>query len=146
MAAWIAKTKGTVIRTVRKRMKEAQLTPTTFEADRERDAVLALQLLHHFLGPEDLVWLNQFEAFHLDESDSMALLYLREVGAIDNAVYRSLSSLDTLKASAKLRHPRDLGLLEQKDKGPATYYVATGPVAMPTQPEFPWSLPDLLDS
>jgi ATP-dependent DNA helicase RecG len=65
----------------------------------------------------------------------MALLYLREVGAIDNAVYRTLSSLDTLKASARLRHLRDLGLLEQKEKGRAAYYVAAGPLILAALPE-----------
>ena len=131
----LAETKGTGIRTMRKLMKDAQLTPPTFESDRERDAFLALLLLHHFLGAEDLAWLKQFEALHLDESDSMALLYLREVGAMDNAVYRSLSGLDTLKASAKLRHLRDLGLLEQKEKGRAAYYVAAGPMILAALPE-----------
>ena len=124
----LAETKGTGIRTMRKLMKEAQLTPPTFESDRERDTFLALLLLHHFLVEEDLTWLKQFAAFHLDESDSMALLYLREVGAIDNAAYRNISGLDTLKASARLRHLRDLGLVEQKDKGRAAYYVAANPM------------------
>lgn len=121
----LAETKGTGVRTMRRLMKEAQLTPPTFESDRERDAFLVLLLLHHLLGEEDLAWLKRFEAYHLDDSDALALLYLREVGAINNSVYRSLSSLDTLRASAKLRRLRELGLIDQKDKGAATHYVAT---------------------
>ena len=125
----LAETKGTGIRTMRRLMREAQLSPPTFESDRDRDAFLALLLLHHFLVEEDLVWLKQFEAFNLDDTDSLAVLYLREVGAIDNSAYRTLGSLDTLKASAKLRHLRDLGLLEQMEKGSATYYLPSGPLA-----------------
>ena len=137
----LAETKGTGIRTMRRLMREAQLSPPTFESDRDRDAFLALLLLHHFLVEEDLVWLKQFEAFNLDDTDVLAVLYLREVGAIDNSGYRTLGSLDTLKASAKLRHLRDLGLLEQKEKGAATYYLPAGPLvdALTSSPPRSWS-------
>lgn len=43
---------------------------------------------------------------------------------MDNRVYRQFAGCDTLKASAKLSMMRDLGLLEMKGKGKATYYVA----------------------
>lgn len=51
------------------------------------------------------------------------LCVLRKTGAIDNRVYRQLSGCDTLKASAKLAAMRNDGLLAQKGKGTATYYV-----------------------
>nr|WP_005035741.1 hypothetical protein [Holophaga foetida] len=63
--------------------------------------------------------------------------------AIDNAAYRTLASLDTLNASAKLRHLRDLGLLEQKGKGSATHYIAAGPLAGAPQPDKPQALSDM---
>jgi ATP-dependent DNA helicase RecG len=47
----------------------------------------------------------------------------REAGAIDNAAYRALNKVDTLAASAALRRLRDAGLLQQKGRGSATYYV-----------------------
>ena len=50
---------------------------------------------------------------------------VREAGAIDNAAYRALSKVDTLAASAALRRLRDAGLLVQKGRGSATYYVPT---------------------
>ena len=50
-------------------------------------------------------------------------MFLREAGAIDNCFYRQLSGCDTLKASAKLAAMRNDGLLAQKGKGTATYYV-----------------------
>ncbi len=50
-------------------------------------------------------------------------MFLREVGAVDNRVYRQFAGCDTLKASAKLSMMRDAGLLEMKGRGKATYYV-----------------------
>jgi ATP-dependent DNA helicase RecG len=46
---------------------------------------------------------------------------LRAVGAINDAFYRSMNHMDTLSASGHLRRLRDLGLLDQKGKGAATY-------------------------
>jgi ATP-dependent DNA helicase RecG len=44
---------------------------------------------------------------------------------IDNATYRDLNRVDVLNASNHLRRLRDQGLLEQRGKGSATYYVPT---------------------
>ena len=49
------------------------------------------------------------------------LVFLREVGAVDNRVYRQFARFDTLKASAKLSMMRDAGSLKVKDWGMATY-------------------------
>jgi ATP-dependent DNA helicase RecG len=57
--------------------------------------------------------------------EAKALIVVREAGAIDNATYRELSKVDTLAASAALRRLRDAGLLAQKGRGSATYYVPT---------------------
>jgi len=51
------------------------------------------------------------------------LIFAREVGAINNAAYRNMNLGDTLEASARLRRLRAEGLLHQKRKGSATYYV-----------------------
>ena len=48
---------------------------------------------------------------------------VRELGAIDNAAYRSINRTDTLNASGHLRRIRDLGLLEMMGSGSRTYYV-----------------------
>lgn len=55
----------------------------------------------------------------------LVLGVVREAGAIDNATYRDLSKVDTLAASQALRRLRDAGLLAQKGRGSATYYVPT---------------------
>lgn len=59
----------------------------------------------------------------LDDTERIEAKRASEAGAIDNAAYRALSKVDTLAASASLRRLRDAGLLLQKGRGSATYYV-----------------------
>jgi ATP-dependent DNA helicase RecG len=53
------------------------------------------------------------------------LIVIREKGSISNEEYRTMNGVDTLTASSHLRRLRDLGLLEQKGRGNATFYVPT---------------------
>ena len=120
-----AETKGSGIRVMREAMDEAGLSPPLFESDRSADLFVARYLFHHFLGPEDIAWLAQFRDAHLSDDEARALVFVREAGAIDNAAYRELAKIDTLAASGALRRLRDAGLLSQKGRGSATYYVPT---------------------
>lgn len=120
-----AETKGTGIRVMREAMVEANLTPPTFESDREKDQFIATFLFHHFLGPEDLAWLAQFQDARLTDEEARALIFVRETGAIHNADYRDINRVDVLTASGHLRRLRDLGLLEPRGKGSATFYLPT---------------------
>lgn len=120
-----AETKGSGIRVMRDMMDRAGLTPPTFESDRAQDKFTARYLFHHFLGPEDLAWLSRFKGLSLTDEEARALIWVREVGAIDNSTFRELNKVDTLAASKRLQHLRDVGLLQQKGKSSATYYVPT---------------------
>ena len=120
-----AETKGSGIRVMRQAMQQAGLSPPLFESDRGRDEFVARYLFHHFLGPEDIAWLAGFRDLHLADDDAKALVFVKEAFAIDNASYRELTGVDTLTASQSLRRLRDAGLLEQKGRGSATYYVPT---------------------
>ncbi len=120
-----AETKGSGIRVMRESMEQAGLTPPLFESDRSGDHFVARYFFHHFLGEEDIAWLARFRDLHLGEDEAKALIVVREAGAIDNATYRELSKVDALAASAALRRLRDAGLLAQKGRGSATYYVPT---------------------
>jgi len=135
----LAETKGTGIRAMRDAMTRANLTLPLFESDREKDTFTVTLLVHHLLGPEDVTWLAQFKDCDLTEDEARALIWVREIGAINNAAYRDINGLDTLTASGHLRRLRDLGLLDQRGKGVATYYVPTQrlvpPKGPPTEPE-----------
>lgn len=120
-----AETKGSGIRVMRDTMEQAGLTPPLFESDRGNDQFVARYFFHHFLGADDVAWLARFKDAQLSADEAKALVVVREAGAIDNASYRALNKVDTLSASAALRRLRDAGLLVQKGRGSATYYVPT---------------------
>lgn len=128
-----AETKGSGIRVMREIMEQAGLTPPLFESDRGADQFVARYFFHHFLGDDDIAWLAQFRELQLTEDEAKALIVVREAGAIDNATYRGLSKVDVLAASQALRRLRDAGLLAQKGRGSATYYVPTERLAMPEE-------------
>ena len=121
----LAETKGSGIRVMRDSMEQAGLTPPLFESDRGNDQFVARYFFHHFLGAEDIAWLAQFKDLQLNEDEAKALIVVREAGAINNGTYRELTKVDTLTASQALRRLRDAGLLAQKGRGSATYYVPT---------------------
>lgn len=120
-----AETKGSGIRVMRESMEQAGLTPPLFESDRGTDQFVARYFFHHFLGEDDIAWLARFRDLHLSDEEAKALIVVREAGAIDNATYRALNKVDTLSASQALRRLRDAGLLTQKGRGSATYYIPT---------------------
>jgi ATP-dependent DNA helicase RecG len=120
-----AETKGSGIRVMRESMEQAGLTPPLFESDRGADQFVARYFFHHFLGEDDIAWLARFRDLHLSDEEAKALIVVREAGAIDNATYRALNKVDTLSASQALRRLRDAGLLTQKGRGSATYYIPT---------------------
>ena len=119
----IAETKGSGIRAMRELMLAHDLLPPTLESSRRPDHFVATFLFHHFLGPDDLVWLRHLTSEPISDEESRALVFVRELGAIDNAAYRSINRTDTLNASGHLRRLRDLQLLDMKGSGSRTYYV-----------------------
>ena len=118
-----AETKGTGIRTMRQLMAQSKLTAPFFESNRETDMFIATFLPHHLFGDDDLRWLAHFADCTLSDDEAQALIVVREVGAMNNSYYRTLSGLDTLSASRHLQRLRDLKLLDQKGRSTATYYV-----------------------
>lgn len=123
--ARFAENKGSGVRVMQRLMIAAGLTPPTFESDRENNFFLSTFRLHHFLDEITIAWLANFKSFGLSTEETQALVHARELGSIDNATFRSIAALDTLSASTKLRHLRDLKLLASVAKGAATYYVPT---------------------
>ncbi len=119
----IAETKGSGIRAMRELMLANDLLPPTFESSRRPDQFVATFLFHHFLGSDDLAWLRRLNQETLSDEEARALVFVRELGAIDNAAYRSINLTDTLNASVHLRRLRELGVLDMKGSGSRTYYV-----------------------
>lgn len=119
-----AETKGSGIRVMQEKMKQRGLAAPTFESDREGHEFRATFLFHHFLDERDWEWLGRFGKFKLTEDQMRALIFVREVGAIDNSTYRSQTQLDTLSASKSLRALVQNKLLKDRGSGAKTHYVA----------------------
>ncbi len=136
----LAETKGSGIRAMRRLMNDAKLAPPTFESSREDNEFTARLLLHHFLDEKDLIWLKRFDKFNLNDSQKQALIFIREVGAIDNLTYRQMADCDALKATTDLRIMRKYNLLTLYGKGKGTYYkvgdelISTEPGTLDTEP------------
>ena len=125
----LAETKGTGIGAMRRLMKEAGLMPPTFESNHEANKFTARLLLHHFLSKENMEWLALYASFDLTNEQKLALVFVREVGTIDNATYRQLdSSITHARARLEIHKLCDLGFLEKKGQGRNTYYIRTSKV------------------
>ena len=137
----LAETKGTGIGAMRRLMKEAGLMPPTFESNHEANKFTARLLLHHFLSKENMEWLAQYAEFGLVNEQKLALVFVREVGAIDNATYRQLdSSITHARVRLEIHKLCDLGFIEKKGQGRNTYYIRTSKVVslgerLPSQDE-----------
>ena len=74
-------------------------------------------------------WLAQYAEFGLGYEQKLALVFVREVGAIDNATYRQLdSSITHARARLEIHKLCDLGFIEKKGQGRNTYYIRTSKV------------------
>jgi len=127
----LAETKGSGIRAMRRLMVAAHMVLPTFESSRENNEFTVRLLLHHFLDERDLAWLQQFEHLNLSDPQKEALIFVREVGAIDNQTYRQMADCDTLRASTDLRALKNYDLLKPKGKGKATYYIPGDTLSTP---------------
>lgn len=119
-----AETKGSGIRVMKQKMAQSGLSSPTFDSNRDADEFTATFLLHHFMSESDWSWLAKFKGLDLSEDQTRALIFVREVGAIDNSSYRSLTQTDTLTASKSLRQLLVLELLANRGSGARTHYVA----------------------
>ena len=121
----LAETKGSGIRSMRGHMKNAGMMPPTFESNRSANQFTARLLLHHLLDNETIQWLSSYADYSLNNEQRLALVFVREVGAIDNITYRQLNSdINNQKASFDLHNLCTKGLLKQKGQSKNTYYIA----------------------
>ena len=74
-------------------------------------------------------WLAQYAEFGLVNEQKLALVFVREVGAIDNATYRQQDSTIThARARLEIHKLWELGFIEKKGQGRNTYYIRTSKV------------------
>ena len=121
----LAETKGSGIKTMREQMKKAKLMPPTFESSRENNQFTTRLLFHHLLGKDDIEWLSLFAQHELNNEQRLSLIFVRELGAIDNITYRQLNSdITSRKATFDLHRMCEMGLFELKGQSRNAYYIA----------------------
>lgn len=121
----LAETKGTGFKTIQTLMKTSNMMPPTFESNRGKNNFTLRLLFHNFLNKEDLRWLKLFVEKKLDDNQKLALVFIREVEAIDNNSYRQLTGANRIQAGIDLRDLRKKNLIEQRSAGKSTYYLPT---------------------
>ena len=119
----LAETKGTGFKTMQALMKSSRMMPPTFESNREKNNFSLRLLFHNFLNKSDLNWLNNFKEYDLNDNQKLALVFLREIGAIDNISYRQLTGSSKKQSGFDLRELRKKEIIEQKQSGKSTYYL-----------------------
>lgn len=121
----LAETKGSGFRIMQTLMQSSNMMPPTFESNREKNNFTLRLLFHNLLAKQDIRWLETFKADNLNDSQKLALVFVREVGAIDNNSYRQLSGASRTEAGVDLRDLRKKEFIEQKSTGKSTYYLPT---------------------
>lgn len=120
----LAEFKGTGIRAMRRLMQEAGLSMPTFESNRKNDTFTIRLLLHRFFDEEDKKWLGIFDGVELSDNQKSALIFIREIGAVDTFTYTQLTGERPEAAERSLESLKNAGILIQKGKTPeAAYYV-----------------------
>ena len=119
----LAETKGSGIDRMWRKMVEAGLSRPTMESDHAAATFTIRLLLCHFFSEETLDWHKRFAAYELNDRQRTALVFMREVGAIDAVAYRQLTGCNTKSVAKELAGIKDQGLMIQKGCTRGTYYV-----------------------
>lgn len=130
----LAETKGSGIRTMRRLMEDVSMMPPTFESDRENNRFTVRLLLHHLLNENDLNWLKIFDDYKLSDNQKRILVFIREVGAVDNSSARQINGSEPNITNIELRKLRELKLLDQKGGNRHTYYLPSSLLKATYQP------------
>jgi ATP-dependent DNA helicase RecG len=130
----LAETKGSGIDRMWRKMVEAGLSRPTMESDRTASTFTIRLLLCHFFSEETLDWLKQFAAYELNDNQRTALVFLREVGALDAVAYRQLTGCNPKLVAKELAGIKDQELMIQKGRARGTYSVPSEKLLGTSQP------------
>lgn len=100
------------------------MMPPTFDSDHSRNQFTTRILLHHLLPEEDIQILSKIP-YELNDNQKTALIFLREVGAVDNTTYRQLTGLTAREATAEIKQLESYDLIKMHGQGRRAYYTPT---------------------
>lgn len=134
----LAETKGTGIRTIRRLLSENKMPLPTFESNRRDDSFTIRLLVKPFYNEDDIKWLGLYERYDFNKNQKEALLFAREVGAVDTLTYSQMNLVSLTDAFEELVKMEQAGVLVQKGRTEevAYYILATiSPVNIPSSNE-----------
>ena len=98
----LAETKGTGIRTIRRLLSENKMPLPTFESNRRDDSFTIRLLVKPFYNEDDIKWLGLYERYDFNKNQKEALLFAREVGAVDTLTYSQMNLVSLTEAFEEL--------------------------------------------
>lgn len=134
----LAETKGTGIRTIRRLLSDNKMPLPTFESNRRDDSFTIRLLVKPFYNEDDIKWLGLYERYNFNKNQKEALLFAREVGAVDTLTYSQMNLVSLTNAFEELVRMEQAGVLVQKGRTEevAYYILATiSPVNIPSSNE-----------
>jgi ATP-dependent DNA helicase RecG len=123
----IAETRGMGLGIMQQAMKSSGLYTPYFESNRTTNTFAAYLLFHSLESRSDGDWLRERGLAVLSEEDRHAMIFLREMGAINSRAYRSICGRDELDAGRSLKNLRDRGFIELRG-ATDVYYVMSDKV------------------
>lgn len=119
----LAETRGMGLGIMTQAMSSIGMYAPFFDSDRSSNMFSAFFVFHRVQSIESDRWLKSLGITQaLSEDDQKALVFAREMGGINIGAYRSISGLDSLESSRRLRRLRDSGVLRLKGQT-RKYYV-----------------------
>ena len=112
----LAETKGTGIRTIRRLLSESKMPLPTFESNRKDDSFTIRLMVRPFYNEDDIKWLKLFDKFSFNENQKEALIFAREVGAVDTLTYSQMNLVSSSTAFEELMSMEKTGLLIKKGR------------------------------
>ena len=128
----LAEAKGSGIDRMWQIMADAGFSRPTMESDRLAGTFTIRLLLHPFMDEDTLLWLKRFAGYELNDNQRTAIVFLREVGALDALAYRQLTGCPTKRVARDLAGLKAQGLMIQKGRARGAYYVPSEMLLMST--------------
>ncbi|MCX5885236.1 MAG: putative DNA binding domain-containing protein [Proteobacteria bacterium] len=107
----LVENRGSGIQTMLSAMRKANLEPPKFQD--KRSSFWVTFYSHTLMSPDAITWLNQFAGFPLNDTQRLALVYLRHNKNMTNSDFQRLNHVDSVTANRELRGLVQLGLIEQ---------------------------------
>ena len=130
----LAETKGTGIRTIRQLLSESKMPLPTFESNRKDDSFTIRLMVKPFYREEDIKWLKLFDKYNFNKNQKEALIFAREVGAVDTLTYSQMNLVSSSIASEELIDMEKTGLLIKKGRTEDVAYYTLNEISQVNLP------------